>query len=193
MESTTLAWSCITLGGLWGALQVQSLCCGEVQTLKTGVRLTIRSQRLSLILGHYSSAFENVWLVSAPDWGIPTCCFSCSWSMALTAWLLKPRPWEIGVFQIQSYKILRAQIYHDTWKAYFSWCESRKFHLIKYSIFFLQLGLDKSLALSYFKCQISALAVLFQRSLTSYSLMRVAHIVPVVHTRVTLWDLNLVL
>ncbi|CAJ0926027.1 unnamed protein product [Ranitomeya imitator] len=60
---------------------------------------------------------------------------------------------------IQARKPSSSRIYYRTWKAYFRWCESNRVPPMA--------GLDSGLALSSLKGQVSALSILFQKTLAS--------------------------
>ncbi|CAJ0959908.1 unnamed protein product [Ranitomeya imitator] len=103
---------------------------------------------------------------------------------------------------IQARKPSSSRIYYRTWKAYFRWCESNRVPSMAFSLpsllAFLQAGLDSGLALSSLKGQVSALSILFQKTLASRPqvktfLQGVAHAVPPYRAPVDAWDLNLVL
>ncbi|CAJ0966040.1 unnamed protein product [Ranitomeya imitator] len=103
---------------------------------------------------------------------------------------------------IQARKPSSSRIYYRTWKAYFRWCESNRVPPMVFSLpsllAFLQAGLDSGLALSSLKGQVSALSILFQKSLASRPQVKtffqgVAHAVPPYRAPVEAWDLNLVL
>ncbi|CAJ0937887.1 unnamed protein product [Ranitomeya imitator] len=72
---------------------------------------------------------------------------------------------------IQARKPSSSRIYYRTWKAYFRWCESNRVPPMVFSLpsllAFLQAGLDSGLALSSLKGQVSALSILFQKTLAS--------------------------
>ncbi|CAJ0926420.1 unnamed protein product [Ranitomeya imitator] len=103
---------------------------------------------------------------------------------------------------IQARKPSSSRIYYRTWKAYFRWCESNRVPPMVFSLpsllAFLQAGLDSGLALSSLKGQVSALSILFQKTLASRPQVKtffqgVAHAVPPYRAPVEAWDLNLVL
>ncbi|CAJ0950310.1 unnamed protein product [Ranitomeya imitator] len=103
---------------------------------------------------------------------------------------------------IQARKPSSSRIYYRTWKAYFRWCESNRvppmFFSLPSLLAFLQAGLDSGLALSSLKGQVSALSILFQKTLASRPQVKtffqgVAHAVPPYRAPVEAWDLNLVL
>ncbi|CAJ0938461.1 unnamed protein product [Ranitomeya imitator] len=103
---------------------------------------------------------------------------------------------------IQARKPSSSRIYYRTWKAYFRWCESNRVPPMVFSLpsllAFLQAGLDSGLALSSLKGQVSALSILFQKTLASRPQIKtffqgVAHAVPPYRAPVEAWDLNLVL
>ncbi|CAJ0946475.1 unnamed protein product [Ranitomeya imitator] len=103
---------------------------------------------------------------------------------------------------IQARKPSSSRIYYRTWKAYFRWCESNHVPPMVFSLpsllAFLQAGLDSGLALGSLKGQVSALSILFQKTLASRPQVKtffqgVAHAVPPYRASVEAWDLNLVL
>ncbi|CAJ0940919.1 unnamed protein product [Ranitomeya imitator] len=103
---------------------------------------------------------------------------------------------------IQARKPSSSRIYYRTWKAYFRWCESNRVPSMVFSLpsllAFLQAGLDSGLALGSLKGQVSALSILFQKTLASRPQVKtffqgVAHAVPPYRAPVEAWDLNLVL
>ncbi|CAJ0967240.1 unnamed protein product [Ranitomeya imitator] len=103
---------------------------------------------------------------------------------------------------IQARKPSSSRIYYRTWKAYLRWCESNRVPPMVFSLpsllAFLQAGLDSGLALSSLKGQVSALSILFQKTLASRPQVKtffqgVAHAVPPFRAPVEAWDLNLVL
>ncbi|CAJ0936285.1 unnamed protein product, partial [Ranitomeya imitator] len=103
---------------------------------------------------------------------------------------------------IQARKPSSSRIYYRTWKAYFRWCESNRVPPMVFSLpsllAFLQAGLDSGLALSSLKGQVSALSILFQKTLASRLQVKtffqgVAHAIPPYRAPVEAWDLNLVL
>ncbi|CAJ0968216.1 unnamed protein product [Ranitomeya imitator] len=103
---------------------------------------------------------------------------------------------------IQARKPSSSRIYYRTWKAYFRWCELNRVPPMVFSLpsllAFLHAGLDSGLALSSLKGQVSALSILFQKTLTSRPQVKtffqgVAHAVPPYRAPVEAWDLNLVL
>lgn len=124
--------------------------------------------------------------------------------MAVEAEVLRSRGFSASVVRtmIQARKPQSRRIYYRTWKAFIVWCEQRSFHPLRCStpkiLAFLQSGMDQGLALSSLKGQISALSVLFQRTLASRPpvktfLQGVAHSVPPFRRPLEPWDLNLVL
>lgn len=95
-----------------------------------------------------------------------------------------------------------AKIYHRMWKAYFKWCEERDSHPLTCSTLrtldFLQSSLDQGSSLSSLKGQISALSVLFQRTLSfrpqvKTFLQGVGCCAPPFRCPLEHWDHNLVL
>ena len=103
---------------------------------------------------------------------------------------------------ISARKPVSRLIYYRVWKAYITWCETRKWDPRKYTIGrileFLQLGVEKGLAVGTIKGQVSALSVFFQRPLAAHSLMKsflqgVIRVNPPIKAPLYPWDLNLVL
>lgn len=76
---------------------------------------------------------------------------------------------------LKAFKALSRKIYHCTWLAFIASCDARIPHPWVYPVsrilVFLQQGVGKHLALSTVKDHISALAVFFQCSLASHSLV----------------------
>ncbi|CAJ0943575.1 unnamed protein product [Ranitomeya imitator] len=103
---------------------------------------------------------------------------------------------------IRARKPASAKIYYRTWKAFFTWCESRGQTPLPYFLpkvlGFLQSGLEARLSLGSLKSQVSALSVLFQRRIATKPQVRtflqgVSRLVPPYRRPLETWDLNLVL
>ncbi|XP_077148511.1 uncharacterized protein LOC143809300 [Ranitomeya variabilis] len=124
--------------------------------------------------------------------------------VALETWVLTQAGLSADVIgtMIRARKPASAKIYYRTWKAFFSWCESRGQIPLPYSLpkvlGFLQSGLEARLSLGSLKSQVSALSVLFQKRIATKPQVRtflqgVSRLVPPYRRPLETWDLNLVL
>lgn len=140
-----------------------------------------------------------------PRADLPSCFTVADFNgLAIESQVLRDRGLSGSVIptMVKARKSTSSKIYHCTWKAYISWCESIGVHPRSFSVArilaFLQQGVEQKLALSTIKGQVSALAVFFQRPLATHSLVRtfiqgVRHVAPPVRSLLPSWDLNLVL
>lgn len=125
-------------------------------------------------------------------------------TLTLRAWLLKPRSWGTGTSLAQSFsQYSKAE---KTFPQRSTTVPGNPFlpgvnpidYSVSQTLAFLQSGLDQHLALCTLKGQVSPLSSLFQKSLSSFSLVKniiqdVSWIRPPLQPPVLHWDLNLVL